>query len=65
MADERLATNGDVLERQCWTDFVAKEFPGYEVFWYWYVVPLTNRPADIHFKTDKELKKLGKDDHDL
>ena len=35
------------------------------MFWAWYVVPLTNRPTNLHFKTNSELKKLGKGDQDL
>lgn len=54
-----LATNGDDFERHYHSQFLEKEFPSYEGFWLKFVVPLTNRPLNIHFKTDQELNSLG------
>lgn len=57
----RLVTDGDRLERRCWPLFIEHDFPSYERFWVWFVVPLTNRdaiPPDVHFKMDTELGGL-------
>lgn len=50
-----LAKDGDYIEKNYWDSFIEKEFPNYEAFWAKFVVPLTNRPTDIHFKPDSEL----------
>lgn len=61
----RLAIDGDDLERNYWGLFIKDEFPSYEVFWIKFVVPLTNRPIDIHFKNDADLAKVGKSKSDI
>ena len=60
MSTYKLSTNGDDLERHYWSLFIKDQFPSYERFWLNFVVPLTNRPDNIHFKTDIELAKIGK-----
>jgi len=60
-----LLYDGDHLEQKYWSLFIKEEFPEYEQFWQKYVVPLTNRPDDIHFKNDAELSHIGKNDHDI
>jgi hypothetical protein len=61
----RLETDGDYLEKFAWPNFLQSEFPSYEMFWQKHVVPLTNRPIDIHFKSDAELAKDGKNAEDI
>ena len=61
----RLAIDGDYLERHYWGLFIKDQFPSYEKFWLDFVVPLTNRPYNIDFKTDAELTKIGKSALDL
>jgi hypothetical protein len=41
-------------------DFIQKNFPKYEEWWKQNVVPITNRPNNIHFKTESELHMMGK-----
>lgn len=65
MSNYRLAIDGDGFEKNCWHLFLQNEFSGYETFWQRYIVPLTNRPDNIYFKTDQELNKIGKTHHDL
>lgn len=65
MENYRLAIDGDYFERQYWDLFIQKKFPNYEKFWLKYIVPLTNRPDDIHFKSDVELAKIGKSADDI
>lgn len=65
MKNYRLATHGDSLEMDCWLLFVENQFPAYETFWQRYVVPITNRPDNIHFKRDADLKEMGKGPHDV
>ena len=60
----RLAIDGDDIERYYW-GFIKDYFPSYESFWLKYTVPLTNRPQNIHFKTDAELAKINKSIKDL
>lgn len=60
-----LIKDGDVLEQKYWNKFVEKDFPSYEKYWQIYIVPLTNRPYNKRFKTDEELKKIIKNDHDI
>lgn len=62
-----LAADGDGYEQHAATTFLY-QFPSYEKFWVKHVVPLSNRgatPPNIHFKTDVQLKAIGKGDHDL
>lgn len=61
----RLSIDGDDLERRYWDLFIKDQFPSYESFWLKFVVPLTNRPDNINFKTDIELTKIGKSKLDL
>jgi len=61
----RLAVDGDNLERHYWGLFIKDQFPSYERFWLKFVVPLTNRPTNIHFKTDEDLAKINKSKSDL
>ena len=65
MTTYRLAINGDDLERQYWYLFIKDHFPSYETFWLKFVVPLTNRPVNIHFKNNLELKRIGKSESDI
>lgn len=65
MPEYRLAIDGDSLEKFCWDKFIQNQFPSYEIFWQRFVVPITNRPFDIHAKTDDELKKISKSAHDI
>jgi hypothetical protein len=51
--------DGDAREIQAWNLFMKSEFPSYEGFWLKHVVPLTNRPADIHLKDDAALTTGG------
>ena len=60
-----LATDGDAYEQKYYLAFIKNEFPCYDAFWVKHVVPLTNRPTDIHFKTDVQLRAVGKTEHDL
>lgn len=64
-AQYRLAIDGDDFERYYWGLFIKDQFPSYETFWLKFVVPLTNRPDNIHFKTDVELAKINKSELDL
>jgi len=61
----RLAIDGDYLECHYWGLFIKDQFPSYESFWLKFVVPLTNRPTDIHFKNNLELAKIGKSESDI
>lgn len=61
----RLAIDGDDLEKRAWGSFLQSDFPAYEQFWMKHVVPLTGRPAHIHFKDDVTLKAEGKNAEDL
>jgi hypothetical protein len=60
-----LARDGDSVEQYAWSRFVQAEFPAYERFWLSYVVPLTNRPRNIHFLKDADLSKMGKGPEDV
>ena len=61
----RLAIDGDSHEKTAWSLFVQSEFPSYERFWLKHVVPLTNRPASIHFKDAATLAAEGKTEEDI
>jgi hypothetical protein len=61
----RLAIDGDVYEKSAWNLFLQSEFPSYEAFWFDHVIPLTNRPRDIHFKDDATLTSEGKNAEDV
>lgn len=61
----RLAIDGDSYEQKYWSLFIQNLFQPYEDFWIENVTPLTNRPANIHFKTDLELSHIGKSANDV
>jgi hypothetical protein len=65
MKSYRLAIDGDSYEQKYWSLFIQNNFQGYEDFWIENIVPLTNRPTNIHFKTDQELAKIGKTANDI
>jgi hypothetical protein len=50
-----IATHGDQYEQIAYQLFIRDKFPAYETFWQNFIVPLTNRPVDIHTKSDQEL----------
>ncbi len=60
-----LAVDGDGREKQAASLFLPASFPAYEAFWIKHVVPLTNRPHDVHFKDAAALHAAGKTDEDL
>lgn len=53
-----LITDGDSLEQKAYPLFLKGGFHSYEIFWQKFIVSLTNRPQDIHTKTDVELQML-------
>jgi len=63
----RLSRDGDQLERRYAPIFLNSKFPAYEEFWIHHIVPLTKRDTDgsIHFKTDAELRGMGKGREDI
>lgn len=65
MATYSLIPDGDRLEQTNYRLFIEREFPSYETFWINNIVSLTNRPADILFKTDAELSVGGKTQEDI
>jgi len=54
-----LLNDGDGVEKSLYQPFILPCFPSYEEFWQKFVIPLTRRPTDIHFRTDLELAALG------
>lgn len=60
-----LSSDGDGYEQRYYHAFIKAEFASYDTFWAKHVVPLTNRPVDIHFKTDAQLAATGKTAQDL
>lgn len=54
-----LKTHGDLYERKYYDLFLKNEFPSYEIFWLTFIVPMTNRPHNIFFKSDDELAEMG------
>lgn len=61
----RLIKDGDYYEQKYWNLFIERQFLSYEDFWIKNIVPLTNRPLEIHFKTDGELLQIGKTANDI
>lgn len=61
----KLAAHGDAFECNYWDLFIKDQFPSYEKFWLKFIVPLTNRPDNIDFKTDHDLVKIGKNKSDI
>lgn len=60
-----LAQHGDIFERHYWPLFIKDQFPSYERFWQKFIVPITNRPNDLFFKTNIELSKINKSESDI
>lgn len=60
-----LAKDGDTLEQKYHGRFLEAEFGGYAELWAAYIVPLTGRPDHIDFKTDAELREMGRGHADL
>jgi hypothetical protein len=54
-----LMNDGDSFERHYWSAFIQTEFPNYEKYWANNIVPMTNRPTDIHFKNSSILNSAG------
>lgn len=54
-----LLKDGDDFEKHYWTQFLATEFPSYESYWAKHIVPMTNRPTNIHFKDSLQLSSAG------
>lgn len=54
-----LNDDGDSFEKRYWNAFLKNDFPEYEKYWSKYIIPLTNRPINIHFKTHQELLNEG------
>lgn len=50
-----LLNDGDSFEKHYWNQFLETEFPSYEKYWANHIVPMTNRPTNIHFKTSTQL----------
>jgi hypothetical protein len=61
----RLITDGDDFEKFYWNKFIKTLFPSYERFWVKFIVPMTNRPANIHLKPIEDLAKDGKSDREI
>ncbi len=51
----KLAIDGDECEKKAYDLFLRDKFPSYEAFWSNFVVELTNRPNDVHLKSDVDL----------
>lgn len=61
----RLEQDGDFVEKHYWEKFLKEKFPSYEKYWQSRIVPITNRPLNINFKSNSELQKLGFNDEDI
>ncbi|HYX07699.1 MAG TPA: hypothetical protein VE912_13305 [Bacteroidales bacterium] len=60
-----LSNDGDRIEQYNLNRFLNSEFHAYEKFWQKHVIPLTNRPQNIHFKDTAQLKAIGKSGNDI
>lgn len=60
-----LSSDGDGYEQRYYHAFIKAEFVSYDTFWAKHIVPLTNRPVDIYFKTDAQLAATRKTAQDL
>jgi hypothetical protein len=60
-----LKQNGDSFEQKSWTLFLSSGFPSYERYWEANITPLTKRPANIHFKSSKDLQAVGFNGEDV
>lgn len=65
MAPYTLLTDGDRFEKSYENKFLSSSFPEYEQFWQKHVIPLTNRPSNIHFKDNATLSTGGFDEEDV
>ncbi len=65
MESLKLSKDGDGFEQKYWNLFINNQFPSYETFWLKFIIPLTNRPNDIHFKTDSELTIIDHSNNDI
>lgn len=54
-----LLKDGDDFEKYYWTQFLSTDFPSYESYWAKHIVPMTNRPINIHFKESSKLNSEG------
>jgi hypothetical protein len=54
-----LLNDGDDFEKHYWNQFVVNEFPSYEKYWSSHIVPMTNRPVNLHFKCSSQLTSEG------
>lgn len=55
-----LESHGDELEKYAFkVNFFPDRFSSYELFWKKFIVPLTNRPNNILFKSDEEIVADG------
>jgi len=65
MSGINLQNDGTSFEKKYYNLFLVNEFPSYERFWFNFIVPITNRPANIYLKTDQELDAMGRRNHDV
>jgi len=54
-----LLKDGDDFEKHYCTQFLSTDFPSYESYWAKHIVPMTNRPTNIHFKDSSSLTSAG------
>lgn len=54
-----LLSNGDDFEKHYWLQFLSTHFSSYEKYWAKHIVPMTNRPTNIHFKNSATLISEG------
>jgi hypothetical protein len=54
-----ILNDGDDFEKHYWNAFISSDFPSYESYWAKYIVPLTNRPLNVHFKESSCLISAG------
>lgn len=59
MTTYTILKDGDRFEQKYWTLFMSSQFPTYEKYWATKIVPLTNRPTNIHFKRSTDLLSAG------
>jgi len=64
MSNYTIEKDGDFLEQNYWPLFIKNIFSYYEKFWQKFIVPLTCRPNNIHFKEDVDLRVIGKSIND-
>lgn len=54
-----ISKDGDDIEKYYWKAFLSSDFPTYESYWAKYIVPMTNRPLNVHFKESSSLISAG------